>query len=116
MISQAPVQQMRIITILHKHTHTNIYKYKNTHIQTHKCWSFYSKVNKGNTLLENIEPEINKGLPEDKNMQLVYTWRRLITIFNIKDKTKEDRHYNLTYSVKSSMKNYPEPYNGETGR
>ena len=27
-----------------------------------------------------------------------------MTIFNVKDKTKEDRHHNLTYSVKSSMK------------
>ena len=53
---------------------------------------------------------------KDKNMQLVYTGTKLGTKFNVKDKTKEEHHHDLTYSVKCPMKNCLESYNGETGR
>ena len=60
--------------------------------------------------------EINKVLPDDKNTQLVYTGTRTGTKFNVKDKTKKGHHLNLTFSVKSCMKNCPDSCNSETGR
>ena len=38
------------------------------------------------------------------------------TKFNVKDKRKKGHHLNLTYSVKSRMKNCPDSCNSETGR
>ena len=70
----------------------------------------------GERTLKHIKREINKVLPEDKNMQLVYTGTKLGTKFNVKDKTKKEHHHDLTYSVKCPMKNCLESYNGETGR
>ena len=64
----------------------------------------------GEHTLKNIEREISKVLPQDKNMQLFYTGTKLGTKFNVKDKTKKEHHHDLTYSVKCPMKN------GETGR
>ena len=49
-------------------------------------------------------------------MQLAYTGNKLGTKFNVKDKTKKEHHHDLTYSVKCSMRNCLESYNGETGR
>lgn len=65
---------------------------------------------------ENNKCGINKVLPDDKNMQLVYTGTRTGTKFNVKDKTKKGHHLNLTFSVKSCMKNRPDSCNSETGR
>ena len=70
----------------------------------------------GEHTLKHIKHEINKVLPEDKNMQLVYTGTKLGTIVNIKDKTKKEHNHDLAYSVKCPMKNCLESYNGETGR
>ena len=39
--------------------------------------------------LKHINREINKVLPEDKNMQLVYTGTKLGTKFSVKDKIKK---------------------------
>ena len=55
---------------------------------------------KGEYTLKHIKSEINKVLPEDKNMQLDYTWTMLGTKFHVKDKTKKEHHYYLTYSAK----------------
>ena len=44
------------------------------------------------TQLKHIKREINKVLPEDKNMQLVYTGTKFGTKFNVKDRTKKDHH------------------------
>ena len=49
---------------------------------------------------KHIKREINKVLPENKNMQLLYTGTRLGTKFNVKDKTMKEHHHDLTYSVK----------------
>ena len=38
-------------------------------------------------------------------MQLIYTETKLGTKFNAKDKTKEEHHHDLTYSVKYPVKN-----------
>ena len=70
----------------------------------------------GEHALKHFKREINKDLPEDKNMQLVYTGTEVGTKFNVKDKTKKKHHHNLTYSVKCSKKNCYESYNGQTGR
>ena len=70
----------------------------------------------GEHTLKHIKREINKVLPEDKNMQLVYAGTKLGIKFNIKDKTKKEHHHNLTYNVKCPVKNCLESYNGETGR
>ena len=59
---------------------------------------------------------MNKVVPEEKSMQLVYTGTKLATKFNVKDITKKEHHHDLTYSVKCSMKYCLESYNGETGR
>ena len=48
-------------------------------------------------------------------MQLVYTGAKLGTKFTVKDKTKKEHRYDLTYNVKCPIKNYLECYNGETG-
>ena len=69
----------------------------------------------GEHTLKHTKHKINKVLPEDKNMQLVYTGTMLGTKFNVKDKTKKEHHHDLTYSVKYPMKNCPESYNDETG-
>ena len=55
---------------------------------------------KGEYTLKHIKSEINKVLPEDKNMQLDYTWTKLGTKFHVKDKTKKEHHYYLIYSAK----------------
>ena len=70
----------------------------------------------GEHTLKHVKREINKVLPEDRNMQLVYTGTKLGTKLNVKDKKKKDHHHDLTYSVKCSIKNCLEFYNGETGR
>ena len=49
-------------------------------------------------------------------MLLVYTGTKLRTKFNVKNKTKEEHHRDLTYSVICPMKNRLESCNGETGR
>ena len=66
-------------------------------------------------MLKHIKFEINKVLPEDKNMQLVYTETKHGTKFNVKDKTKKEHHHNLTYNVKCPLKNALASYNSETG-
>ena len=58
----------------------------------------------GEHTLKHTKHKINKVLPEDKNMQLVYTGTMLGTKFNVKDKTKKEHHHDLTYSVKYPMK------------
>ena len=70
----------------------------------------------GEHTLKHINREINKVLPEDKNMQLVYTGTKLGTKFKVNDKTKKDHHHDFTYSVKCPMKNCLDSYNGESGR
>ena len=70
----------------------------------------------GEHTLKHIKREINKLLPEDKNMLLVYTGTKLGSKVNVKDKTKKKHHHDSTYSVKCPMKNCLESYNGETGR
>ena len=69
----------------------------------------------GEQMLKHIKCEINKVLPEDKNMHLVYTGTKLGTKFNVNGKTKKEHHHDLTYRVKCTMKNCLESYNGETG-
>ena len=49
---------------------------------------------------KHIKSEINKVLPENRNMQLLYTGTRLGTKFKVKDKTMKEHHHDLTYSVK----------------
>ena len=70
----------------------------------------------GEHTLKHINREINKVLPEDKNMQLVYTGTKLGTKLNVNDKTKKEHHHDFTYSVKCPMKNCLDSYNGESGR
>ena len=48
----------------------------------------------GEHMLKHIKRAINKVLPEDKNMQLVYTETKLGTEFYIKYKTKKEYHHN----------------------
>ena len=50
---------------------------------------------KGEYTLKHIKREINKVLPEDKNMQLVYTGTKVGAKFNVKNKTKKEYHHNL---------------------
>ena len=50
---------------------------------------FPFKGNKGEYTLKNIKREINKILPDDKKIQLVYTETKLGTKINVNGKTKE---------------------------
>ena len=59
----------------------------------------------GENMLKHIKREINKVLPEDKSIQLVYTGTKLGKKFNVKVKIKKAHHHDLTYSVKCPMKN-----------
>ena len=62
--------------------------------------------------LKHSKHEISKVLPEDKNMELVYTGTELGTNVNVKYKTKKKHNHDLTYSVKCPMKNCLESYKG----
>ena len=84
-------------------------------IRTHLLVLQYKGI-RGEHPLKHIKREINKVLPEEKNMPLAYTETKLGTKFNVKDKTKKEHHDGLTYSVKCPMKNCLQSYNGETGR
>ena len=53
----------------------------------------------GEHTLKHIKCKTNKDLPGDKNMQLVYTGTKLGIKFNVKDKTKKERHHDLTFGV-----------------
>ena len=72
------------------HTYILVLRYKEIH---------------GEHTLKHIKREINKVLPENKNMQLVYKETKLGTKFNVKVKTKKQHHHDLTYSVKYPIKN-----------
>ena len=63
----------------------------------------------GEHTLKHIKREVNKILPKDKNMQIVNTRTKLGT--NLKEKTKEEHHHDLTYSGECLQS-----YNDETGR
>ena len=56
----------------------------------------YNEYHTGEHTLRHIKHELNKVLPEDKNMQLVYIGTKLGTKFNVKDKTKKKHHEDLT--------------------
>ena len=99
------LNRLRINNLTHTHTH----------IHTHLLVLPYKEI-QGEHTLKHVKREINKVLPEDRNMQLVYTGTKLGTKLNVKDKKKKDHHHDLTYSVKCSIKNCLEFYNGETGR
>ena len=85
-----------------------------THTHTHLLVLPYKGI-QGEQMLKHIKREINKVLPEDKNMHLVYTGTKLGTKFNVNGKTKKEHHHDLTYRVQCTMKNCLESYNGETG-
>ena len=70
----------------------------------------------GEHTLKNNKRKINKVLPENKNMELVYTGTKLGTKFNVKGKTKKEHHHDLANSVKCPVKDCIDSYNGETGR
>ena len=97
------LHQLRINNLTHTHTHAHLLVLPYKEIQ-------------GEHTLKHIKREINKLLPEDKNMLLVYTGTKLGSKVNVKDKTKKKHHHDSTYSVKCPMKNCLESYNGETGR
>lgn len=61
-----------------------------TNTVTHRdtCFLPHTNVYKVNTL-KHIKREINKVLPEDKNMQLVYKGTKLEIKFNINNKLKK---------------------------
>ena len=102
----------------HTHTHTHTQPHTRTHTQTdrqterqtdrqtgrHKILVLPYKGRQGEHTLKHIKRKINKALPENKNMQLVYTGTNLGTKFIFKDKTKKGCHHDLTYSVKCPMK------------
>ena len=100
-------QQLNTHTHTYTHTHTNTY--------THLLVLSYKGI-QGEHTRKHIKREINKVLPEDKNMQLVYTGTKLGTKFKVNDKTKKEHHHDFTYSVKCPMKNCLDSYNGESGR
>ena len=59
--------------------------------------------------LKYIKRATNKVLPENRNMQLVYSRTKLGTKFNVKDNTKKERHHD--HSVKSvRIRSYSGPY------
>ena len=96
------LHQLRINNLTHTHTHTHLLALPYKGIQ-------------GEQMLKHIKREINKVLPEDKNMHLVYTGTKLGTKFIVNGKTKKEHHHDLTYRVQCTMKNCLESYNGETG-
>ena len=78
---------------------------KDQHLETHgRMLVFPYKGIQGENTLKHIKREISKVLPEDKNMQLVYTGTKLVTKFNVKEKTKKEHNYDLIYSVKCPLK------------
>ena len=65
---------------------------KNQHpdTHTHMLVLLYKGI-QGEHTLKHIKREIKKVLPEEKNMQLVYTGTKLGTKFNVTSKTKKER-------------------------
>ena len=62
---------------------------------THILFLPYKEI-QGEHTLKHIKRQINKVLPEDTSMQLVYTGAKLGTKFNVKNKTKKEHHRDLT--------------------
>ena len=86
-----------------------------SNVKQHKIILLY-KGKKGEHTLKNVKRHITKLLPEQEEVALVFTGKKLGTKFNIKDKTSKKHQLDLTYSVVCPDLNCIEGYNGETGR
>ena len=73
------------------------------------------KEKKGEHTLSNIKREINKLLPVDRNVQVVYIGTNSGSWSNIRDKTIKENQYGLMYSVECSLDACPHTCNGQTG-
>ena len=67
-------------------------------------------------IINSMERNVSKILPENVKITTAYTGKRLSTCFKTKDKTKFEHQHGIIYHVRCSAENCSHGYIGEAAR